>query len=312
MNIIAESDRIYLREFILDDAVHFYTMNSDNAVIQYTGDKAFETLEEATEFLKNYNQYKLFGMGRWAVCLKADDSFLGWCGLKYHPDDKLVEVGYRFYKSNWNKGYATESAKLTIEYGFHILKLKEIFAHAHEANLASHRVIEKCGLTFIEKGTYDNMPAKLYKINNPYYIIKQITALETYPVRHPILRKGRPIEDCAFELDNEETTFHLGLFFKNNLVGVASFIKNNNKLFHETTQYQLRGMAVLTAYQKKGLGNLLIEAGEDMLLKHCSRLWLNARQIALGFYKNKGYKIIGEPFEIINIGTHYTMTKELF
>jgi RimJ/RimL family protein N-acetyltransferase/GNAT superfamily N-acetyltransferase len=311
MKIIAETNRIYLREFILVDAIHLYNMNADYDVIKYTGDNGFSSIEEAEGFLKNYDQYDLYNMGRWAVCLKADHTFLGWCGLKYHPNQNLVEVGYRFYQSQWNKGYATESCKLSIDYGFNVLKLKEIFAHAHLDNKASHRVIQKCELTFVKNGAHDNMPAKLYKIKNPNYHIETISAIETYSVRHPELRAGRPIEDCAFDLDNEDSTFHLGLYFKKDLIGVASFIKNNHALFAENMQYQLRGMAVLKSYQKKGLGYLLIDAGELEVAKYCSIIWFNAREVAVNFYKRGGYKIVDKPFIIEPIGKHYLMSKQL-
>lgn len=141
------------------------------------------------------------------------------------------------------------------------------------------------------------------------YTVKKISALETYPVRHPMLRAGRPLSDCAFDLDNEDSSFHLGLYHKNDLIGVSSFMLNSNSYFDEKLQYQLRGMAILKAYQKKGLGKLLLEAGEKEVSKTCSRLWFNAREIAIKFYENSGYKKIGKPFIIEGIGTHFVMTK---
>lgn len=167
MKLILKTERLYLRELTPDDAVHFYNMNADIDVLKYTGDTEFESVENAKVFLENYNQYQLYHMGRWAVCLKHSNEFVGWCGLKYHPPENLVEVGYRFYKNHWNKGYATESAKACITYGFETLKLRVIYAHAHIDNFASHRVIEKCGLQFIDQAIYDGMPAKLYKIEKP-------------------------------------------------------------------------------------------------------------------------------------------------
>ena len=166
MNMITETDRFYLREFILEDAIHFYQMNNDDDVIKYTGDSAFKSFAEAKTFLNNYDQYKKYNMGRWAVSLKKNLEFVGWCGLKFHPDEDIVEVGYRFYKKYWNKGYATECAKASINYGFDKLNLKTIYAHAHIDNVASHKVIEKCGLHFISNGNYDGMSAKLYKLEN--------------------------------------------------------------------------------------------------------------------------------------------------
>lgn len=42
--------------------------------------------------------------------------------------------------------------------------------------------------------------------------IKKITDLETYSVRHVVLRKGKPIETCRFEGDDLPSTSHFGYF----------------------------------------------------------------------------------------------------
>ncbi|WP_299889062.1 GNAT family N-acetyltransferase [uncultured Lacinutrix sp.] len=172
MKVIIKTERLYLREFTNDDAIHFYQMNLDEDVIKYTGDVPFNSEVEAKDFLSKYKQYELYKMGRWAVCDKQTNDFLGWCGLKYHPKEDIVEVGYRFYKKYWNNGYATESTKASIKYGFETLKLKTIYAHAHINNLASLKVIEKCKLQYVTQNIYDGMPANLYKIENPYLRIR--------------------------------------------------------------------------------------------------------------------------------------------
>ena len=311
MKIIAQTERLILREFTIDDAIHFYKMNNDPEVIQYTGDNAFTSLEDAKEFLSNYNQYELNNMGRWAVCLKDTNEFLGWCGLKYHPKDNIVEVGYRFYKKHWNKGYATESAKASIDYGFKTLKLSKIYAHAHIENLNSHQVIKKCGMEFVKEFDYEGIPANLYKIDNPYLTIKKIKSEETYAVRHPVLREGRPIEDCKFDNDDDPNTFHLGLFIEDELLGIVTYMKSDYEAL-QGNQYQLRGMAVLKDCQKRGFGNLLITKGEDIIKQENGTIiWCNAREIAVNFYKKNGFKIIGKPFVIPKIGLHYVMHKSI-
>lgn len=142
--------------------------------------------------------------------------------------------------------------------------------------------------------------------------IKIISAKETYPVRHPILRAGRPLEDCYFEGDDLESTFHLGLFDNEKLIGVASFFKNSNTKFNATDQYQLRGMAILSSYQGKGLGKMILQYGENELITlNTSLLWCNARERAVTFYEKLNYEKTGEPFNIKGIGTHYVMFKKL-
>ncbi|MEO6346377.1 MAG: GNAT family N-acetyltransferase, partial [Aquaticitalea sp.] len=72
------------------------------------------------------------------------------------------------------------------------------------------------------------------------------------------------------------------------------------------------GMAVLKEYQKHGFGDAILNYGEQLLKQENTELiWFNARTIATGFYQKNDYKIIGEPFEIIGVGTHYIMYKRL-
>ena len=311
MEIITQTKRLYLREFVEKDAMHFFEINNDPDVIKYTGDGPFNSMEEATNFLKYYEEYKKNNMGRWAVCLKNSDEFLGWCGLKYHPDKKIVEVGFRFYKKHWNKGYAKEAAKASIDYGFKHLKLMEIYAHAHVKNYVSHKVIERCGMQYVKQFDYDGIPANLYKIENPYLSIRKISSKETYEVRHPVLREGRPIEDCVFDHDDEPYTFHLGLYILDELLGVITYIKQDHPEFNGN-QYQLRGMAVLKGYRKRGFGNLLIEKGEEILIhRNASMVWCNAREIAVNFYEKHDFIKIGKPFVIPKIGLHFAMYKSL-
>ena len=149
-------------------------------------------------------------------------------------------------------------------------------------------------------------------MNFDNFSIKKISTIETYPVRHPVLRAGRPLEDCKFDHDDLETTFHLGLFEKNHLIGVATFLKNNSSSFPESNQYQLRGMAVLDHFQGKGLGAQLLNYAEtELKLSQAELLWFNARERAVPFYSKLGYKTTGNPFDIKGIGPHYLMFKKL-
>lgn len=144
------------------------------------------------------------------------------------------------------------------------------------------------------------------------YKVKQISSKDTYPIRHKILRKGKPIESCFFDGDNDKDTLHLGLFFESEIIGIVSYMKNTNAKFSESKQHQLRGMAILEEYQGKGLGELLVKSGEVLLKQNkCSLIWLNSRIKAVNFYKRQGYSIMGNPFEIKDIGTHYLMSKKL-
>ena len=311
VDFIIETDRLFLRKFQKGDGTHFFQMNADPEVIKYTGDVAFNDLQEANTFIENYDAYEKTGIGRWAVIRKSDQEFLGWCGLKYHNKERVVDIGFRFYRCYWGNGYATESAKAVIEYAFNTLKYLFLVAHAHIDNHASHSVIQKSNMHFVKDFDYNGLPAKLFQIDNPDYIIKQITAEETWPVRHPVLRKGRPLEDVYMEADEKPTTFHVGIFHKNTIIGVASFMEDSKPQF-SGKQHRLRGMAVLPEYRRRGIAELLLNKGEEILKERdCTVLWFNARIVAVSFYKNLGYKTIGPEFDIPLIGSHFLMKKEL-
>lgn len=142
--------------------------------------------------------------------------------------------------------------------------------------------------------------------------LKEITALATYPIRHPVLRKGKPIETCSFDNDEHTTTKHFGLFDNEELKGVVSVFEKKNSIFKSEKQFQVRGMAVLESAQGYGFGKLLmLEAEKYCKTENGAIIWFNARENAIGFYENMGYRINGTSFDIAGIGIHYVMFKEL-
>jgi len=142
--------------------------------------------------------------------------------------------------------------------------------------------------------------------------IKKISAFETIIVRHPVLRAGKPIETCNFEGDDLPSTVHFGLYFEEQLIAVISAFEVKNKLFIEENQYQIRGMAVLEEFQKKGFGEELLKHCENEIkLKKGNLIWFNARETAVGFYKKSGYEVLGDQFEILDVGPHYILFKSL-
>ena len=140
--------------------------------------------------------------------------------------------------------------------------------------------------------------------------VKKITYLDTFPVRSAVLRQGKPIETCFFLGDDADLTTHFGLFDENNLIGVASVFEVINESFEQNNQFQLRGMAVLNEYQGVGFGNIILEeVCRFVESKKAEVLWFNGREKAVKFYQNFGFSVLGNSFEIPEIGTHFVMFK---
>jgi GNAT superfamily N-acetyltransferase len=142
------------------------------------------------------------------------------------------------------------------------------------------------------------------------YSCKPISTPETYLVRHPVLRPGKPLETCCFAGDDLPTTRHFGIFDGEKIIGVLSLFVASNDWITAESQLQYRGMAVLAAYQNKGIGAILMEFAETQIKdKSGVIIWLNAREKAVTFYEKMGYSKTGEPFSIGDIGTHFVMYK---
>ena len=140
MDIVIETDRLLVRKFTEDDAPLLYDLNLDPEIIRYHG--------------------------RWAVHLRFGLEFIGWCGLKYLTETNEVDLGYRFKKNFWGNGYATEAARVCIEYGFDTLKLHRIVGRALPANLASIKVLEKCGMEYLHEEMMHGYLHKTYQVTN--------------------------------------------------------------------------------------------------------------------------------------------------
>ena len=168
MNVIIETERLLLRTFTEDDTILIYELNLDPDVTRYTHDPVRD-LAHASEILEQVilPQYALYNHGRWAVHIKHSMDFIGWCGLKYRPELNEIDLGYRLKKEAWGKGFATESAWASIRYGFEKLRLKLITGRAEIENVASWKVLEKCGMAYVGIQEVDGYPVKTYEACNP-------------------------------------------------------------------------------------------------------------------------------------------------
>ena len=138
---------------------------------------------------------------------------------------------------------------------------------------------------------------------------------EVLPLRHRVLRRGRPIESARFEEDDRNDTQHYAAFEEHGLVvGVLTLIRNPPpKAAPSPPSYQIRGMAVDPGFQGKNVGSRLLSHVQEVLILACDgvELWCNARENARSFYEKQGFKAIEGPFDIPGIGTHYRMQKTL-
>ena len=172
MIIHLQTERFILRDLIETDVDGFYELDSDPEVHRYLGNEPVTDKQKLLDVIKYvHQQYIDNGIGRWAIIDKATNEFIGWTGLKLVKENinnqtNYYDLGYRLIRKYWGKGIATETAKASIDYGFNVLKLKEIIATIHCDNVASNNVAKKLGFDFVETFDFDGDLHNWYKLEN--------------------------------------------------------------------------------------------------------------------------------------------------
>jgi predicted GNAT family N-acyltransferase len=138
--------------------------------------------------------------------------------------------------------------------------------------------------------------------------VRQISAAQTVPLRHAVLRPGRPVETAFFAGDDLQSTKHFGAFRDGQLLCIASLFQAELPDEPGVAAIQLRGMATAAEAQRTGLGRALVLGCVAFAREKGARLlWCNARTYAAGFYSKLGFEIVGEEFDIPDVGPHYRM-----
>ena len=127
----------------------------------------------------------------------------------------------------------------------------------------------------------------------------ELTLEEALPVRHAVLRGGRPDLSAALPQDDWEGCFHFGARDEHGIVvATSSYVPEATMWRPGRAAWRLRGMAVATQLQGSGIGRVILEAAMARLRGMGAEvLWANARDTALGFYERTGMEIAGEQFQ---------------
>jgi ribosomal-protein-alanine N-acetyltransferase len=145
-----ETERLSLRRFVLEDAPSIVELLTQPSFIRNIGDRGVRTVDDACRYLREgpLAMYEQHGFGLWRASRRADDVFVGMCGLLKRDILPDVDVGYAFLPEHWGLGYAVEAAKATVELGAQKFGLRRIVAVVSDHNAASIRVLEKIGMRF--------------------------------------------------------------------------------------------------------------------------------------------------------------------
>ena len=151
--------RLYLRRLTAGDAPCLFALDSDPEVMRYISKGQPTPLERIENdvlprILDAYD--RLPRQGFWAAHEREVGAFIGWFHLRPERSGAgEMELGYRLRRSFWGMGYATEGSRALLVLAFRLWRLERVVATTLVDNVASRRVMEKCGMRFEKRFYYD-------------------------------------------------------------------------------------------------------------------------------------------------------------
>jgi RimJ/RimL family protein N-acetyltransferase len=156
---IHDSARLRYQLLSHDDADLLFQLDQDPQVMRHINGGKMTTMAEIQDIyiprMESYRNEKQ-GWGLWKVTIKATEEFIGWVLVRPmdffsdHPQPDNLELGWRFLRSSWGNGYATEAARAVQQALIEKGDVRKLSAVALEENTASIKVMTKLGMTYLK------------------------------------------------------------------------------------------------------------------------------------------------------------------
>ena len=141
-----ETERLVLRMFRESDLDSYAEMCADEVVMRYisTG-KTLSRAEAWRDMSRVLGHWQLRGYGLWAAEERQSQTLVGRIGC-WNPEGwPGFEVGWMLRRQYWGRGYATEGAKMALNYAFTVLKVPHVISLIYPENTPSIRVAHRLG-----------------------------------------------------------------------------------------------------------------------------------------------------------------------
>lgn len=149
--VVAETERLRLREWDDEDEVRFYeVMNTPEVMRHLGGVQLPEQWRAAYQRVRGYQRDH--GHTFWIVEDRESRDILGFCGLKRvnsegTPMKGEHEIGWRLRSDSWGKGIAKEAAIASLDLAFGRFAAPHVVALTIPPNLPSQGLMDRLGMT---------------------------------------------------------------------------------------------------------------------------------------------------------------------
>jgi len=305
-----ETERLILRRFTMDDAQAMFDLwTGDPAVAEYCVWPAHESVDVSRELIALWmEECRAPDRYEWCIEVKGVGP-RGSIGIvKVDEEAETVEIGYCLSRGCWGMGYVPEAAQAVIRLMFETVGARRVTAKHDVDNPKSGRVMQKCGMRYLEtrkNGVVNNHGLRDVAV----YAIDRIDA-------HP-LTEAHKREICAWRYDGEYSVYNLpayeemarrqsgfmnpartdnyiGFSVDGELVGFVNLLEEPDEVFV--------GIGVHPEHVNKGFGRRILTAASQIAREKYpgKPLYLEVRtwnERALRCYRRAGFSVVGEPFE---------------
>ena len=147
MPVVVETERLLLREMLLNDLEPLGAIMANPVVMRYYREP-FTPERTRGWIVAQQTSYREHGFGLWAVVHRESATFLGQAGLRSQDVDGVseVELGYMLDEPAWRQGFGKEAATAVLDHAFRALGIPRVVAIVHPKNTASRRTAESAGM----------------------------------------------------------------------------------------------------------------------------------------------------------------------
>lgn len=149
--LLIETERLVLRPFVIADAEALFSYASAPEFSQYVEYTSPSTLTEVRAFLEHVLISEDPNVLSWAVCHRGQTKVVGTVQITRDAID-CASVHYDINHLIYGHGYTTEALRAVLKWCLvNLPEVTQFFGDTHALNVASRRVMEKCGFVYYKK-----------------------------------------------------------------------------------------------------------------------------------------------------------------
>ena len=136
-----------MRKWSLTDFQDFSRLAKNPNVMRYISNGKVWDDHQILKFIERQQMLqKQMGHCQWVIELQQKEGLIGFCGIAPFEPPGFLEIGWWLDESCWGRGYATEAAKVVLDYAINELGISQLRSVSHRNHSRSQAVMSRIGM----------------------------------------------------------------------------------------------------------------------------------------------------------------------